>query len=182
MRRVDARRNVDTIVAAAARLLAHDPRSSIADIARVAGLHRATVHRHFPTREDLVAAVRARWYVDAERAVEEARPEVGPPELALRRITQAVLEGVGDRYRVARFAPVLDPAQETRRATIRARVARLVARGQRSGAFRTDLSPEILATAWEGLVTTIGADVSTGVPAASSVADCISTLLKAPSA
>ena len=54
-----------------------------ADIARVAGLHRATVHRHFPTREDLVAAVRARWYVEAERAVEEARPEVGPPELAL---------------------------------------------------------------------------------------------------
>lgn len=36
-------------------------RVSIADVARRAGLHRATVHRRFPTKDDLVVAASITW-------------------------------------------------------------------------------------------------------------------------
>jgi len=46
----------DRIIAAAAPVLAEDPSASMAAIARAAGVSRATLHRHFRTRADLLAA------------------------------------------------------------------------------------------------------------------------------
>jgi len=45
------------IVAAAGPILAHDPTASMAAVARAAGVSRATLHRHFRTRADLLTAV-----------------------------------------------------------------------------------------------------------------------------
>lgn len=57
-RRVDAERNRRHLVAVAHEAFArHGTGLPVREIARRAGLAPATVHRHFPSREDLVAAV-----------------------------------------------------------------------------------------------------------------------------
>ena len=56
LRRSDARRNRDAILAAALEALTASPDASLNAIARRAGVANATLYRHFPTREELVLA------------------------------------------------------------------------------------------------------------------------------
>jgi AcrR family transcriptional regulator len=56
LRRSDARRNREAILAAALEALTESPDASLNAIARRAGVANATLYRHFPTREELVLA------------------------------------------------------------------------------------------------------------------------------
>ena len=56
LRRSDARRNRDAVLAAALEALTESPDASLNAIARRAGVANATLYRHFPTREELVLA------------------------------------------------------------------------------------------------------------------------------
>ena len=56
--RADAARNRALLLAAAADEFAeHGLEASVADIARRAGVGKGTVFRHFPTKDDLIAAI-----------------------------------------------------------------------------------------------------------------------------
>jgi AcrR family transcriptional regulator len=81
-RRSDAALNRTRIVEAAHRLLADDPDATMAQIAAAAGVGRGTAYRHFPSREELVDAVRRQARDDAEaNELEFVRP---PGQLAHR--------------------------------------------------------------------------------------------------
>jgi AcrR family transcriptional regulator len=56
LKRSDARRNRDAILAAALEALTASPDASLNAIAKRAGVANATLYRHFPTREELVLA------------------------------------------------------------------------------------------------------------------------------
>ncbi|HET6499662.1 MAG TPA: helix-turn-helix domain-containing protein [Amycolatopsis sp.] len=57
-RRADARRNRDKVVAAASAVIAEaGAGASLEEIARRAGVGSATLHRHFPSRAELLEAV-----------------------------------------------------------------------------------------------------------------------------
>jgi AcrR family transcriptional regulator len=71
--RADARRNRDAIVAAARVAFAERGlQASLDDIAKNAGVGSGTLYRHFPTRDDLVAAVFTQRMAEQAEAVEAA--------------------------------------------------------------------------------------------------------------
>lgn len=78
--RADAARNREAILDAALVALGRDPQASLLDVAQEAGVGRATVYRHFATRNELVTALRtellrrAQLVVDAVDAVGPANP------------------------------------------------------------------------------------------------------------
>jgi AcrR family transcriptional regulator len=75
-RRSDAALNRSKLVEAATRLLADDTGATMAEIAARAGVGRGTAYRHFPSRDDLVDAVRRQARDDAEA---NEREFVRPP-------------------------------------------------------------------------------------------------------
>jgi len=167
-RRSDAERNLRAIVDAAAQVLAARPRASMQEIASAAGLHRATVHRHFATRDELVEAVR-------EHALDEFAAVIGDPALqelepteALEELTRRSLE-LGDRNRIYRVAATFDEASDARAELFARPVVEIVDRGQRAGVVRADLSPELLARAWGGLLLVTLPEIAAGETVAEAV-------------
>lgn len=150
--RADARRNVVRIIDVATNLLAENPAASIAEIAAASGLVRATLYRHFPTREDLLRAILRRALAGAGDAIEAAELERGPAPDAIVRLIEGLLE-VGNRFRIIVAQPVHDPEAIERATVIGAPIVELVVRGQREGDLRPDLSPQWLAAAIGALAT-----------------------------
>jgi serine phosphatase RsbU (regulator of sigma subunit) len=64
-KRSDAALNHAALIDAARRLLADDPAATMAEIAAAASVGRGTAYRHFPTRDDLIEAVRRQSRDDA---------------------------------------------------------------------------------------------------------------------
>src|SRR3954454_23002802 len=85
-RRADAERNIASITNAALDALAGDPDVSMAEIARRAGVVRATIYMHSPTREALLDAVMEPAPAKVAQAPRQAEPERGEPKEALERV------------------------------------------------------------------------------------------------
>lgn len=161
-------------------MLAEDPRVSMQEIAQAAGLHRATVHRHFASRDDLVRAVLDRAYDDTDAAVADImRDSADAPAIEqLRQVIAAMLD-VGDRWRTHRFSGVT-PEVAQRRQTLGGPLRTLVARAQEAGDLRQDLSPEMLTVALGGLVTATLVRMSEGTLDADGGRDFVLAVLAAP--
>src|SRR5690349_2651836 len=72
--RADARRNREAVIAAAKKLFADEGLDAqMPDVARAANVGVGTVYRHFPTKDDLIAALVADWF---ERLAQQAREGV----------------------------------------------------------------------------------------------------------
>ncbi|WP_205695828.1 TetR/AcrR family transcriptional regulator [Conexibacter sp. SYSU D00693] len=150
-RRSDALRNIDAILQAASLLLADQPRASMQDIAEAAGVHRATVHRHFPSRDDLLMALRRRSLDDTIALLRDRELTDGEPGAAVERLSAAVLR-IGETNPSWRMTPVHDEISEERDVEMREPLVALMTRGRESGALRGDLPPLLLAAAWGGLI------------------------------
>lgn len=177
VQRADARRNLEAIIDAAMRLLPEQPAASMGQIAAEAGVHRATVHRHFAARDDLVAAVRQRAMEDSLEAVERAL-ENPPPGAAdrIEALTAAMLAS-GDRYRLYRFTTWRDERTVARSQEIAATIVPLLAAAQREGDVRTDLTPERLMVAYGGLVVAALPEIAAGSMTVDSAAAFIRAML-----
>jgi AcrR family transcriptional regulator len=90
--RSDARRNRAAILAAAAHELSVDAELNMQGVAATAGVSRATLYRHFPTRSSLEEALRAEGLATAERVIADAATGARPPLASLRRVISALAE------------------------------------------------------------------------------------------
>ena len=150
--RADAARNVHRIVEVAARLLGEHPHAGMAEVAAAAGVSRATVYRHFPTREALVAAIQDQAVEQSERALDACRLDEGSAAEALRRLCDAWLD-VAERYAFAQFGAASgDEAREHRRRLLGDPLRALIERGKASGELSHTLSTEWCARCFGALL------------------------------
>ena len=150
-RRADAERNLARIIESATTLLAVNPGASMADIAEASGLVRATLYRHFPTRDDLIKAMYAAALDDALTAILSVDPEQGKATDAIARMVDALLV-VGDRYRILSEERRGYPELRDKEESVGAPMIALVERGQQSGELRDDMPLRWIVAALGSLV------------------------------
>jgi len=143
--RVDARRNVRSILEAAARVLAEDPAASVRQIAEEAEVSRPTVYRHFSNREELIDAIRLEAMAQAQETLDAVVASSEPAANALERL---ILDFAGIVARYPLLATMIGnqhpPKAEKRPERLIKAFDSLIARGRRDGTLRPGLRGEIL--------------------------------------
>ncbi len=163
-RRADAERNIAAILDAALVLFTEEPQSSMAAIARAAGVGRVTLYAHFPSREVLLEAVLDRTITEAGEVIGRAAPEEGTATEALRRLLQTSWHLLDRHRKLFQLAQrELGPVRlRQRHREVVDHVESLLARGQKEGAFRSDLPMSWLVTTVYSLLHAAAEDVNAG--------------------
>jgi AcrR family transcriptional regulator len=140
-RRADAERSISSIINAALEALASDPDVSMAEIARRAGVVRATIYMHFPTRESLLDAVMEHAVGQVAEATRAAEPTRGEPQEALERVLRATWLKLSDFQALLAINTSRLSAKELHRRhqPVMTLFVPLIERGQKKGIFRADL-------------------------------------------
>ncbi len=132
------------ILDAAVSVLSADHTASLGDVAEAAGVGRTTVHRYFPERSDLLAAIGADARDRVAAATARARLDEGPAPDAMERLCLEFFE-LGDRllllYDVPQFITWSGIEQET---PADAALLGLVRRGQQEGTLDAGADAEWL--------------------------------------
>jgi AcrR family transcriptional regulator len=143
--RADAQRNRDAIVAAArAAFAGNGLQTSLDDIAKRAGVGSGTLYRHFPTRDDLVAAVFAERMAE-NLAAAQATGELDPWE-AFAGYVQRTCRAQATDKGLADLLAIGHPGKELRGLRARAYTGfnALIDAAKTSGDLRSDFTAEDL--------------------------------------
>lgn len=162
-RRADAERNVAAILDAAIDALTDDPETSMSEIAHRAGVARATVYVHFPTREALIAAITERAFDQTAEVLRAADPGRGDPTEALARMLSAGWRVLGRYHALVAINTRLGPdhVRSIHRPAMHL-IRPLFKRGQADGAFNPDLSLDWMQTVLLELVHAASREVAAG--------------------
>ena len=181
-RRADADRSVAAILDAALEALASDPDSSMSEIARRAGVVRATIYVHFPTRDALLDAVMEYAVGQVAEATREAEPERGEPVEALARVLRATWRQLAQFHGLLALNTARLSAEELHRRHLPVldQLEPLIERGQKQGAFRSDLPVSWLLGVTRSIVHTASHEIRGGrLPDSEAEDVMISTILGA---
>ncbi|AXX31633.1 TetR/AcrR family transcriptional regulator [Actinosynnema pretiosum subsp. pretiosum] len=144
--RVDAARNQEAIVEAAARVLAEQGAAvDVREIARLSGVGMGTLYRHFPTKEDLVRTILRREFLTWAASAREAAERAEDPWAALADFFRQALSGyarhraISECFALAWAEPDVEGLGE-----LRAVIEGLTARAHEAGSLRPDASADDL--------------------------------------
>ncbi|GAA4528538.1 TetR/AcrR family transcriptional regulator [Amycolatopsis samaneae] len=161
-RRADAERSAAAILAAAMTVFARRPDAGLEDVAAAAGVSRQTVYAHYPSRDALLRAVVDRITEETVAVLDAARLDEGPATGALLRFLDVSWRGF-ERYPLLRALPPVDAETDrARHEPVLARLSGLVRRGQASGEFDPEPSPDWLLAATVALGHAAGERVTAG--------------------
>ncbi|MCD9143329.1 TetR/AcrR family transcriptional regulator [Streptomyces albireticuli] len=142
----------DHVLKEAAALLTRKATASMDEIARAAGIGRATLHRHFSGRDALVRALEDLGIRQLEQALDEARIEEGDAADAVRRLIASTEPVAGIMAFLFTENQLYEAGLNEGWNRLDARVNALFRRGQEEGAFRLDLTSAWLTEALYGLI------------------------------
>ncbi len=128
----------DPVLDGALQVLRRNPAASTAELAAAGGISRATLHRRYPRREDLLGALARRAVTEVEQALARVAAAPGP---ALPRLVAELLPVAYDFTFLARVpdSEVADAAATW--AVLDGRLTELMATAQRAGELRPDVPP-----------------------------------------
>jgi AcrR family transcriptional regulator len=181
-RRADAERSVAAILDAALEALASDPDSSMSEIARRAGVVRATIYVHFPTRESLLDAVMEYAVAQVVEAMRGAEPHRGEPKEALARVLIATWRQLAQFHGLLALNTARLSAEELHRRHVPMldQLEPLIERGQKQGVFRSDLPVSWLLAVTRSIVHTASHEIRGGrIPESEAEPALVSTALAA---
>ncbi|MCC3769241.1 TetR/AcrR family transcriptional regulator [Streptomyces sp. UNOC14_S4] len=142
----------DHVLKEAAGLLTRKATASMDEIARAAGISRATLHRHFAGRDALVRALEDLGIRQFGHALDRAGTEEGDAADAVRRLIAETESAAGLLAFLFCENQLYEAGVNEGWNRLDARVTALFVRGQEEGTFRLDLSPAWLTEAFYGLV------------------------------
>ncbi|MET7610995.1 MULTISPECIES: TetR/AcrR family transcriptional regulator [Streptomyces] len=144
----------DHVLRSAAALLTRKSTATMDEVARAAGISRATLHRHFAGRDALVRALEALGIAECEAALDRARLDEGPAADAVRRLVREIQPAAGLLAFLYGENQLWEgEGQNTGWLGLDTRISALFQRGQRDGDLRIDLTPGWLTEAFYGLIT-----------------------------
>ena len=163
-KRADAERNIARILDAAVDALAEGTDPSMADVARRAGVVRATVYVHFPTREALLDAVGRRAFAEVREVIQGARPELGDAAEALARVMSAAWHTLGRYHGLVAVQTQAHGPEELHAShgPVLGALQPLIERGQADGSFRSDVPASWHLATLMALVHAASAEVRAG--------------------
>ncbi|MGW4230251.1 TetR/AcrR family transcriptional regulator [Streptomyces sp. NBC_01102] len=145
----------EQVLRSAAALLTHRSTATMDEVAKAAGIGRATLHRHFAGRDALVRALEDLGIREFEAALDAAALDEGTAEEGLRRLVAAVEPGAGLLSFLVTENQLFEGDQVNDGWNrLDARVSAFFRRGQERGEFRIDLTPAWLTEALYGLIGT----------------------------
>ena len=97
----------DAIIEAAFAVFSKDPSAALSEVATLAGVGRATLHRHFSSRDDLIRALAKIANQEMDEAVDIACADVSTYSEAARVSLEALIP-LGDRYGFLELEPIDD--------------------------------------------------------------------------
>ena len=97
----------DAIIDAAFAVFSKDPSAALSEVATLAGVGRATLHRHFASREELIRQLAKIANEEMDQAVEAACADVASYSEAARLSLQALIP-LGDRFGFLELEPLDD--------------------------------------------------------------------------
>lgn len=168
----------DQVLRAAAALLTRKSTATMDEVARAAGISRATLNRHFPGRDALIRSLEALGIAECEAALAAAHLDEGAAAGAVRRLVREIEPSAGllaFLYTENQLFEGDGMNQGWER--IDTRLTALFRRGQEDGEFRLDLSPAWLTEALYGLLASGAWAVSEGRVARNDITYMIVELL-----
>lgn len=130
------------ILEAAARVLGRRPDAAMADIADEAGVGRATLYRHFPTRDSLLQGAKEAGIAELTEGIEAANLGDLSVERAIARLTSVFMR-TGAKY-AAFITQDDDHGDDVDKQRVIQPVREIIDRGVRDGVLRADPPADVL--------------------------------------
>lgn len=142
----------DAIIEAAFDLFGRDPSASLADIAAAAGVGRATLHRHFAGRDDLIVALTRIAMEELDTAVQAAVKDAPSWTAALERSLHAVVPLADRNWFLSQERADQNPEIAAALVAERAELTEAIDQARKEGAFAPDAPTLWIAAAFDSLI------------------------------
>ena len=142
----------DAILEAAFQLFNEKPTASLGDIAERAGVGRATLHRHFSSREQLMIALAHSANTELNEAIEKATADAASHTEALRQTLTAIVPLANRQWFLANETVDTDPTIKAAYQADRKQLLELIRSAQSEGTFAEDVPALWIAQSYENLI------------------------------